>query len=94
MVSECCRDDQVPAVVGGGVVFYVTGDDHAYISNVEEREEARPPHARRGGADLACKGWAILEIKIITSTELGLRRTVLDFPEADCTIFSQPGGKR
>ena len=36
--------NQVPAVVGGGVVFYVTGDDHAYISNVEEREEAGTPN--------------------------------------------------
>jgi selenocysteine lyase/cysteine desulfurase len=25
---------------GGGTVFYVTGDDHRYLSNREEREES------------------------------------------------------
>lgn len=34
----------VPAVVGGGVVFYVDGNGHSYIQNSEEREEAGTPH--------------------------------------------------
>lgn len=34
----------VPAVVGGGVVFYVNSDGHTYIQNSEEREEAGTPH--------------------------------------------------
>lgn len=34
----------VPAVVGGGVVFYVTDRRHSYIQNSEEREEAGTPN--------------------------------------------------
>ncbi|CAE8599370.1 unnamed protein product, partial [Polarella glacialis] len=34
----------VPAVAGGGVVFYVTDKGHSYIQNSEEREEAGTPN--------------------------------------------------
>lgn len=34
----------VPAVPGGGVVFYVSDEGHSYIQNSEEREEAGTPN--------------------------------------------------
>lgn len=34
----------IPAVPGGGNVFFVTAEDHSYIQNTEEREEAGTPN--------------------------------------------------
>lgn len=35
--------NQVPSVVGGGTVSYVTPEDHVYVTDIERREEAGTP---------------------------------------------------
>lgn len=43
VVKKHLLQNRVPAVVGGGTVSYVTPEGHAYIDNIERREEGGTP---------------------------------------------------
>lgn len=44
LVKKQLLNNPVPSTPGGGAVFYVTGSDHRYLANLEEREEAGTPN--------------------------------------------------
>lgn len=43
VIKQALLNNRVPAVVGGGTVAFVTPDDHRYLDNPVEREEAGTP---------------------------------------------------